>query len=185
MTRKVSNLEHTASSGGSGAGGPGLLKYLIDMGRRDPPAFCELLTWVLDGCPGEPRGFLPQLHGRLSGRQRWKLHLARPRCRWGSAPLWLTAMAGIPIACVLHGYVGFLFGAIKANPWWSTALMPVVFLISAVASGIAALVVLYVFMCWRRGVNPDADCLRAMCRYLWVALVLAVSLEMLELGHMA
>ena len=95
------------------------------------------------------------------------------------------AMAGIPIACVLHGYVGFLFGAIKANPWWSTALMPVVFLVSAVVSGIAALVVLYVFICWRRGVKPDADCVRALCRYLWATLVVAFSLEMLELGHMA
>ncbi|MBT6493422.1 MAG: polysulfide reductase NrfD, partial [Planctomycetaceae bacterium] len=97
----------------------------------------------------------------------------------------LLAMAGIPIACILHGYVGFLFGAIKANPWWSTALMPVIFLISAIVSGIAGLIVLYVGMCWRRGVKPDADCVRAMCRYLWVALVVAVSLEMLELGHMA
>ncbi|MFQ5730532.1 MAG: NrfD/PsrC family molybdoenzyme membrane anchor subunit [Planctomycetaceae bacterium] len=97
----------------------------------------------------------------------------------------LLAISGIPIACVLHGYVGFLFGAVKANPWWSSALMPVVFLVSAVVSGIAALVVLYVFMCWRRGVKPDPDCVRALCRYLWVSLVLAVSLEMLELGHMA
>ena len=30
----------------------------------------------------------------------------------------ITALAaiGIPAACVLHGYVGFIFGAIKANP---------------------------------------------------------------------
>lgn len=95
------------------------------------------------------------------------------------------ALAGIPIACVLHGYVGFLFGAVKANPWWSTALMPVIFLVSAVASGIAALVVLYLVSGWRRGVAADAQCLGALCRYLWIFLVLAVSLELLEVGHMA
>jgi len=94
------------------------------------------------------------------------------------------AIVGIPAACVLHGYVGFLFGAIKANPWWSTALMPVVFLVSAVVSGIAALIVLYLFLCWRRRVAPDADCVRALSRYLWISLTVAVSLEMLELVHM-
>jgi Ni/Fe-hydrogenase subunit HybB-like protein len=97
----------------------------------------------------------------------------------------VLAIAGIPAACVLHGYVGFLFGAIKANPWWSTALMPVVFLVSAIVSGIAALIVLYVFLCWRRRVTPDAECVRAMSRYLWISLTIAVSLEMLELVHMA
>ena len=97
----------------------------------------------------------------------------------------LLAMIGIPAACVLHGYVGFLFGAVKANPWWSTALMPVVFLVSAIASGIAALTVLYLFLCWRRRVRPDAECVRALSRYLWGSLIVAVSLEMLELVHMA
>ncbi|HIF30927.1 MAG TPA: polysulfide reductase [Planctomycetaceae bacterium] len=101
---------------------------------------------------------------------------------------WLVrvlAIVGIPVACVLHGYVGFLFGAVKANPWWSTSLMPVIFLVSAIVSGIAALVVLYLFICWRRGERPDADCVRALSRYLWMFLVLAVSLEGLELLQMA
>ena len=95
------------------------------------------------------------------------------------------AIAGIPAACVLHGYVGFLFGAVKANPWWSTALMPIIFLASAVVSGIAALIALYLFFCWRRQVAPDAECVRALSRYLWISLTVAVSLEMLELIHMA
>jgi Ni/Fe-hydrogenase subunit HybB-like protein len=95
------------------------------------------------------------------------------------------ALAGIPIACVLHGYVGFLFGAIKANPWWSTALMPVIFLVSAIVSGVGALVLLYQFICWRRGEAPDANCVRSLTRYLWLFLVLAFTLEMLELIHMA
>ena len=57
----------------------------------------------------------------------------------------ITILAGIglPMACMLHGYVGFIFGAIKANPWWSTPLMPVIFLLSAAVSGIALLMVLY------------------------------------------
>ena len=37
---------------------------------------------------------------------------------------------GIPSAFLLHGYVGFIFGSVKANPWWSSPLMPVVFMFS-------------------------------------------------------
>ena len=105
-----------------------------------------------------------------------------------AADAWMIralSIAGIPAACVLHGYVGFLFGAVKANPWWSTALMPVIFLASAVVSGIAVLIALYLFMCWRRKVTPDADCVRSLSRCLWISLVVAVSLETLELVHMA
>jgi formate-dependent nitrite reductase membrane component NrfD len=44
---------------------------------------------------------------------------------------------GIPSAFLLHGYVGFIFGSVKANPWWGSVLMPIVFLMSAIVSGIA------------------------------------------------
>src|SRR3972149_6169262 len=44
---------------------------------------------------------------------------------------------GIPSAFLLHGYVGFIFGSVKANPAWGSVLMPIVFLMSAIVSGIA------------------------------------------------
>src|SRR3970282_1490709 len=53
---------------------------------------------------------------------------------------------GIPSAFLLHGYVGFIFGSVKANPWWSSVLMPIVFLMSAIVSGIALVVVLYMIL---------------------------------------
>ena len=95
------------------------------------------------------------------------------------------ALLGIPVACVLHGYVGFLFGAVKANPWWSTALMPVIFLSSAIVSGIAALILLYLIGCWKKGESPNVDCVRALVQYLWVFLIAAVTLEGLEVLQMA
>jgi Ni/Fe-hydrogenase subunit HybB-like protein len=39
---------------------------------------------------------------------------------------WIITVIGIPSAFLLHGYVGFIFGSVKANPWWSSPLMPVV-----------------------------------------------------------
>ena len=38
----------------------------------------------------------------------------------------VITIIGIPSAFLLHGYVGFIFGSIKANPWWSSVMMPVV-----------------------------------------------------------
>jgi predicted membrane protein len=32
----------------------------------------------------------------------------------------VVTIIGIPSAFLLHGYVGFIFGSIKANPWWSS-----------------------------------------------------------------
>ena len=55
---------------------------------------------------------------------------------------------GIPSAVLLHGYVGFIFGSIKANPWWSTPLMPIVFLFSAMVSGIALVMLIYMLLSW-------------------------------------
>ena len=49
----------------------------------------------------------------------------------------IITIIGIPSAFLLHGYVGFIFGSVKANPWWSSVLMPIVFLFSAIVSGIA------------------------------------------------
>ena len=49
----------------------------------------------------------------------------------------ILAGIGIPVACFLHGYAGFIFGSVKANALWMTPLMPVIFIMSAIVSGIA------------------------------------------------
>ncbi len=72
----------------------------------------------------------------------------------------LLAGAGIPAACILTGYVGFIFGAIKANPVWSSPLTPVVFLMSAVISGIAALILIYFVVARLRREPADPACVK-------------------------
>ncbi|MBI4303740.1 MAG: polysulfide reductase NrfD [Chloroflexi bacterium] len=96
----------------------------------------------------------------------------------------VLAFVGIPSAFLLHGYVGFIFGAVKANPWWSTPLMPIIFLLSAVVSGIALLLVLYVVTTKMRKKPLDHDCLRALALWLGGFLTLAMSLEGLEVFTM-
>jgi len=96
---------------------------------------------------------------------------------------WLITMIGIPSAFLLHGYVGFIFGSIKANPWWSTPLMPVVFIFSAMVSGIAAVMLLYMLMMWARRQTIDMRCVDTVARYLFYTFIIDFSLEMLDLIH--
>ena len=91
------------------------------------------------------------------------------------------AAIGIPSACVLHGYVGFLFGSLKSNPWWSTPLMPVIFLMSAIVSGIAVLIVSYAMVMKLRGKTVDSGCMQSLCGYLWGFFIVDVTLELMEL----
>jgi len=97
----------------------------------------------------------------------------------------ILAAIGIPMACLLHGYVGFLFGAVKANPWWSTPLMPVIFLFSAMVSGIALLVILYQVAMKLKGVPIDRLAIAALARWLWLFLIMSLTLELLEIMMLA
>jgi Ni/Fe-hydrogenase subunit HybB-like protein len=90
---------------------------------------------------------------------------------------------GIPSAFLLHGYVGFIFGSVKANPWWSSVLMPIVFLMSAIVSGIALVIVLYMVLIPLKGGKIDMKCLDTLTSYLFYAVIVDFSLEALDFIH--
>jgi Ni/Fe-hydrogenase subunit HybB-like protein len=96
---------------------------------------------------------------------------------------YIITVIGIPSAFLLHGYVGFIFGSIKANPWWSTPLMPVVFIFSAMVSGIAAVMLIYMVTSKLRKVTIDMRCVDTIARYLLYTFIIDFSLEMLDLIH--
>jgi predicted membrane protein len=108
----------------------------------------------------------------------------------------ILAGVGIPVACFLHGYAGFIFGSVKANALWMSPLMPVIFIMSAVVSGIALCMLTYIvimeFRAWRqrraggsaaaghtKGVEDEV--ISQSSRYLLGFLVAAISLELLDL----
>lgn len=92
-------------------------------------------------------------------------------------------IVGIPSAFLLHGYVGFIFGSVKANPWWSSVLMPVVFLFSAIVSGIALVLLIYMVSSWLRKTPIYMPCLDRLGQFLFYAIILDVSLELLDFVH--
>jgi Ni/Fe-hydrogenase subunit HybB-like protein len=96
---------------------------------------------------------------------------------------WIVTIVGIPSAFILHGYVGFIFGSIKANPWWSSPLMPVVFIFSAMVSGIAGVMVLYMAITKLRKQSIDVHCVDTIAMYLFYVFIIDFSLEMLDLIH--
>ncbi len=110
----------------------------------------------------------------------------------------ILAAIGIPIACFLHGYAGFIFGSVKANALWMSPLMPVIFIMSAVVSGIALCMLTYlIIMQWKKfqailakGMGDESvtvirgvemDVMSKAARYLLGFLIAAISLELLDL----
>jgi len=113
------------------------------------------------------------------------------------------ASLGIPVACFLHGYAGFIFGSVKANALWMTPLMPVIFICSAVVSGIALCILCYVvtmeirkFLAKRRmsrwSKDPNAPSveelhsaeqqeIQIVSNYLLYFMIAAITLEILDL----
>lgn len=53
----------------------------------------------------------------------------------------VLATIGVPTAIMFHGGVGALFGTVAARPHWYSGLFPILFLVSALLSGGAVLVV--------------------------------------------
>jgi Ni/Fe-hydrogenase subunit HybB-like protein len=110
----------------------------------------------------------------------------------------ILAAIGIPVACFLHGYAGFIFGSVKANALWMSPLMPVIFIMSAIVSGIALCMLTYIIiMEWKkwsaiiakgRGdesvhmiAGAELDVITKTSRYLLGFLIAAITLELLDL----
>ena len=95
----------------------------------------------------------------------------------------VITIIGIPSAFLLHGYVGFIFGSIKANPWWSSVMMPIAFLFSAIVSGIAIVMLLYMIIIPLRGAKIDMQCLDKVASFLFYAVIVDFSIEVLDFIH--
>lgn len=102
---------------------------------------------------------------------------------WDKKIGYFITVIGIPSAFLLHGYVGFIFGSVKANPWWSSVLMPVIFLFSAMVSGIALVMVIYMIVSYIRRVKIDMKALDTIAKYLFYILIIDFTLEALDQIH--
>ena len=128
----------------------------------------------------ERRGVMKLVYWVLSLGSR---DLSEKAVRFDRKAVYAITLVGIPSAFLLHGYVGFIFGSIKANPWWSSVLMPIVFLFSAIVSGIALVLLLHYVTTMFRRVKPDMACFNKLASFLMYALIIDLSLETLDFIH--
>ncbi len=110
--------------------------------------------------------------------------LSEKAVRYDRKWIYVLAIIGIPGAHGLHGYVGFVFGSLKSREWWSSDLMPAIFLFSAIISGTALLIVLYVASCKLRRVPVDVPCLKGMAYALWGFMMFTLLLEGVEFASL-
>ena len=129
---------------------------------------------------GRERGLMRWIHRALS---LFSTDTSEAALAFDRKAIRAITIIGIPSAFLLHGYVGFIFGSVKANPWWSSVLMPIVFLMSAIVSGIALVIFLYMMLAAIRKEPVDMRCLDTITSYLFYAVIVDFSLEALDFIH--
>lgn len=92
----------------------------------------------------------------------------------------IFGLIGIPLALSVHGYTGFILALGKARILWNTALMPTIFLVSAMVSGIA----LMILVCFVLGrfVSHDGKTPKELIYDLVNILVLTILLDLALVG---
>jgi Ni/Fe-hydrogenase subunit HybB-like protein len=128
----------------------------------------------------EMRGLKRLVYRALS---LWSNDVSPEAVAWDHRASKIVTVIGIPSAFLLHGYVGFIFGSVKANPWWASVLMPIVFLVSAIVSGIAMVMLVYIVVSLLRNEKIDMRCLDKSGLFLLVALIVDCALEGLDYVH--
>ena len=128
----------------------------------------------------EETGVMKHVHRVLS---LFSKDVSEEALRFDNRALKVITIIGIPSAFLLHGYVGFIFGSIKANPWWSSVLMPIVFLFSAIVSGIALVILLYMIIYPMMGGKIDMKCVDKGMSFLFYAVIVDFSLEFVDFIH--
>jgi len=129
---------------------------------------------------GRERGLMGWIHRALS---LFSTDTSEAALAFDRKAIRAITIVGIPSAFLLHGYVGFIFGSVKANPWWGSVLMPIVFLMSAIVSGIALVIFLYMMLAAIRKEPVDMPCLDTITSYLFYAVIVDFSLEFLDFIH--
>jgi Ni/Fe-hydrogenase subunit HybB-like protein len=135
----------------------------------------DLIAWA-----EQESGAMKWIHRTLAlfSRDRSEGALA-----FDSKALKTITIVGIPSAFLLHGYVGFIFGSIKANPWWSSVLIPIVFLFSAIVSGVALVIFFYMVITPLTGGKINMKCVDKAVDFLFYAVIVDFTLEFVDFIH--
>jgi len=91
----------------------------------------------------------------------------------------IAATIGVPLAIMFHGGVGALFGVLASRAYWHTPLFPVIFIVGALASGGAALVVASAL--FQEGWKAHREMIVDLGRLVLAFLLLDIGLQISEI----
>jgi len=96
----------------------------------------------------------------------------------------IFGLIGIPLALLVHGYTGFILALGKARVLWNTAIMPPIFLVSAMVSGLAMMILVVIIKDFiiQRGKEPNRDLIYALGKFLVASIVLDLILIGIDLS---
>ena len=95
----------------------------------------------------------------------------------------IFGLIGIPLALLVHGYTGFILALGKARVLWNTAIMPPIFLVSAMVSGLAMMILVVVIKDYiiQRKKDPNRELIYALGKFLVASIVLDLLLIGIDL----
>ena len=103
----------------------------------------------------------------------------------------LFGLIGIPLALLVHGYTGFILALGKARVLWNTAIMPPIFLVSAMVSGLAMMILVVIIKDYilQRKKEHDPNLIYDLAKLLAASIVLdliliGIDLTVLLTSHM-
>ncbi len=96
----------------------------------------------------------------------------------------IFGLLGIPLALLVHGYTGFILALGKARVLWNTAIMPPIFLVSAMVSGLALMILVVIVKDFvlQRKKEPNRALIYALGNFLVASIVLDLILIGIDLS---
>jgi Ni/Fe-hydrogenase subunit HybB-like protein len=96
----------------------------------------------------------------------------------------IFGLIGIPLALMVHGYTGFILALGKARVLWNTAIMPPIFLVSAMVSGLALMILVVVVKDFvlQRKKEPDRPLIYALGKFMVASILLDLILIGIDLA---
>ncbi len=108
------------------------LALIVDL--EQPPRFWHLFLYLNFKSPITYGSFLLTVYPINGLIYAWFLFRGNARLAK------ILGLIGIPLAICTHGYTGFILALGKGRILWSTALMPTLFIVSAMVSGMALVI---------------------------------------------
>jgi len=69
----------------------------------------------------------------------------------------VSGLVGIPFAVAVHAYTGFILSFCSSRPMWNSSMIPLLFLVSAVVSGTALMILIFAAWCRWKGEEITAQ----------------------------